>query len=318
MLLLLAFACTHPADKGTDDTDPEPEPEFVCPYQPPASWPGCRVEQANDPRNDGKDRLLQTTVYDDLNRAISWQYVNEADSDDDVSCTYDWMDGADPWGDPWPLTEVCDGRSEWTYTWSYDVAVEPAGKVYDRGTDGVIDRTWAYATDGQGRVIEELIDQDADGVVDSTTVHQYDDDGNRVRSDWDYDGDGTNDHSRTWVWSAVDWGFVLDREEQDEEADGTLDAVTTWTHDANGNLLEEIEDSDGDGNENAATTWVWQRQADDSCRVAEVRSFEVGVGASLSVYEYDVLGALDRIEIDWDSDGKVDEVESWTYDCGSR
>jgi len=318
MLILTVLACATPAGKkAATDTGPEPEPEFVCPYVPERTWPGCRVEVATDAGNDGENRQIEISVYDSLARLEAWQYVNEADDTDNVGCTYGWQDGLDPWGAPWPLTEACDGRSIWTYAWTYTAGGEPEGKVYDRSADGVIDRTWAYDTDGQGRILIEYVDEDADGTADSTTRREYDADGNPVRAGWDYDGDGTDDHARTWTWQAVDWGFVLTREERDDGVDGTLDGLTTWEYDANGNLDKEVDDKDGDGSENATVTWVWVRLSDDTCRVEEVRTFEVGVGTSIATWLYDDAGVVDRIETDWDADGKVDDAQTWTYDCGS-
>jgi YD repeat-containing protein len=107
-------------------------------------------------------------------------------------------------------------------------------------------------------------------------------------------------------------GNVLS-EEGDHNADGTVDSRTTYTYDANGNLLSEEWDGNADGTVHRRVTYTYD--ADGNLLTYESDSGADGTVDERYTYTYDANGNLLTEEHDYGADGTVDQRRRYTYDA---
>ena len=301
-LLCLLSGCSKQfgvLDTGVDGSSETPLEE--CPIIPEPTWPGCMVTRLVDAQADGRHAETYRYLYDGRANLISSDYRSPTEAGAYGLCSYRWTE------DDEPIDEVCVGSSTYTYVWLYDDQQRPAGKVYDSGADGLPDKIWAYVLDGQGQLTQEIVDSDFDGQPDSFTFHTYDDEGREIKEEWDYDGDGAVDFSRTNEHDA--WGR-LSYSAVDRDGDGLIDESQEYFYDANGNLDTIEEDVDGDGDGDASVTYWYE-----GCRRVGYEAMDAEGAVSWVEYSYDEAGRRVLITYDWDIDGVVDSLESFTYTC---
>lgn len=266
--LLALTGCGAPADTGDTAAMPPADPDF-----PMAD---CTA------RATGTDGASWDYRYDALENEIAASFRDPADPDADVDVRSTWSrrllvrqerdDGADGHVDhaeaytydgtrvaTWWVDEDGDGAPEQVYAYRYDDAGQVVGVDRDDGGDGTIDGVYAYMLDDGGHVLELTLDDGPDGVVDTRWTQDVRADGaghtlyDQVRDDGD---DGVPDRFLHYAFDASK-RFVYTY--ADEDADGALDAGTTWAYGV-----------DGGPDVTSATVWV----ADGASQTVTVRAYD--------------------------------------------
>jgi len=201
-------------------------------------------------------------------------------------------------------------------------------------------RRFDYVRDTDGNVTEETLDEGTDGTVEKVTTTIYDEDGQSAGRTVDHDGDGVVDESFVWVYSIPgevsvvqdigldgqadsiqittlsDDGTEPRRVDEDTDADGTVDASTTYSYTDSGQLRELDIDSDGD----LVPDVIVLNEYDEAGRLT--RSYQVSdeetVPSFSETYEYDEEGRLVFITYDESDDRVADRSTRMYYDDEGR
>ena len=293
--LLLLTACTRQVGILDDGSDSGVEAVDACPLWQPLSNADCTVTRSVDAQADDTDVDTHTTAYSGDADPLTYSFASGTDDAANLDCEYTWLSAGAA------LTETCSGSATYLYRWLYEGAA-PRGRVYDSGSDGTLDKLWAYVLDSEGRITQEIIDSDFDGVPNAMTFHHYDEAGRITRQEWDYDGDSDPDFTRDQVWSEE---CLLVSISDDRDGNGTIDEETVLTWDASGNLLrEEIvigEDS-------------WTDYWYEDCMPTGHQAVDSDGLTSWMHYTWEGQRKVAE-ELDWDLDGAIDSDEEWAYDC---
>jgi len=172
----------------------------------------------------------------------------------------------------------------------------------DTDNDGVIDSIDRYEYDLAGLPVLKKSDSDGDGVIDWETVFTYEIDGagrplSRVR---DFGNDGEPDDIAYYSWSPEG---LLELEEQDQLADGTLNESTAYTYDESGNLVVEEVDHSYEGEDAVYGSGVVDGVPD---RITHYFYDEYG---NPTEEHYDFRGPEDV------ADGEAEYIVEYDYEC---
>ena len=238
-----------PAGTAPVDTADTAAGAMDCPPPPTPDLSGCTVHLRDDadPKRDEPDHSWWW--LDETGRQIG-SVAEDGDEPEEktLSCAQTWGEGEQL------LAEQCWGMATYTYTWSWEDGLA-TGKVYDKGSDGEADRTWAYSYDSDGHLREEAWDTDLDGVHDNGGVRYTWEGGLLLEEHWDYQGDGSDD--LVVVRAYDDGGFEV-LVETDQDGDGALDERISLAFDAGGNPLWDKVDTGADGSTEKTTTWSYE------------------------------------------------------------
>jgi len=111
--------------------------------------------------------------------------------------------------------------------------------------------------------------------------------------------------------------WVVTLEEEDEDNDGTIDDVDSYTYDANGNLIKEEEDDDNDGTIDEAYYYTYDANGNMTKEEGDWNPYD-GTIDEVYYYTYDANGNMTKEEGDEDNDGTIDYVDSYTYDANGN
>ncbi len=294
---------------------------------------GYKVSTRNtrDDNADGIDNWVRILTYNTNGQVVRDEYDNDNDTviddvytqsysaelhgdvyttdrgNDGVERTRDW--DLDEFGDLVRYEETADGSLYQLETRELD----PATGLYtrrevinpSRGIHTI--ETWTMDSDGNRPTA--TIDYDGDGTPELNITLTYD----RPNSLWTYreddsNADGIADIISTRVFDADD---RLLRMERDDNADGIVDYVKESSYDSLGNLMSEAVDQDNDGT--LESQIIWQR--DSRGLDLGFRQYENGQLTYAIEKTYDNSGnELTRI-MDNDGDGQNDHAYSWTYNA---
>ena len=224
----------------------------------------------------------ETHDYDDQGRLIQIEEDDEIDGsvDDREVFLYD---------DQGRLTEHkrdygADGEIDSVDDHIYDGDQRIRTEV-DTSGDGEPDRIERFSYDDNGYLSVKGIDYSADDTIDHRYLYDYDDQGRKKKYEKDLQNDRMIDYVQTWSYD----GMRVVETSVDDDADGTVDEVTTHTYDGPEGRLSRIEERDGDG----------MLERDEK-------------------YEYTITADKRsvRIEIDTDGDGLVDRVTIEDHSAG--
>jgi hypothetical protein len=129
----------------------------------------------------------------------------------------------------------------------------------------------------------------------------------------DIGNDGTIDRVTNYTYDA---NGNLTKEEYDADNDGTIDEVTYYTYDANGNLIKEEYDADNDGTIDSVRYYTYD--ADGKRIKREEDEDNDGTIDEVAYYSYDANGNVIRVENDLSNDGDIDVVTYYTYDANGN
>ncbi|MCB9665723.1 MAG: hypothetical protein H6732_16565 [Alphaproteobacteria bacterium] len=214
---------------------------------------------------------------------------------------------------------------------------------WDDDADGTPDRRQSYTSVGHAFVIRRDDDGDGedeleiageftedgvqlsrvarslpDGVVRSRFEVTVDAQGRRLREEGDDDADGTLDRVTTHTY----WPDGTPRErraEVDADDDGTVDRLQTWTFDAQGRTLRYERDDGADEELDAWEVWTYDGV------VSELRSYTLADGLQLAerlTHDPTDPERIVKVERDGDRDGTYtsawDSVETYTFTAAGQ
>jgi len=271
-----------------------------CPAPPEADLSGCLVTLIDDadPTRDQPD--LTRAWYDDDGHLVAWMSEDGDDPEENtLSCDYE----VDTSGQL--IRERCWGMSTYTYQWTWSDGLVTS-QTYDRDSDGVIDRTWAYTYDGT-QLVHLSWDTDLDGSADGGVDYTWT--GSLLTNEyWDYDGDGVSDLIQTYDHDEHGYLALL---ETDSDADGTADDRTTWLWDSAGNPLLEEEDAGANGHITLSTEWFYDEDCINDRKVATPSSGHRIVTAR----DWEEDGFLKRERDYLDDNEGHDAKRTWARAC---
>jgi len=134
-----------------------------------------------------------------------------------------------------------------------------------------------------------------------------------VTEQWDDDNNGTMDWVETYTYDAN--GNPIKRE-NDSGNNGTIDHIWTITYDANGNPTKMEQDSGNNGTIDAA--WTYTYDANGNLTKREEDKDNNGTIDEVDTYTYDANGNRTKREEDEDNSGSIDRVETYTYDANGK
>lgn len=207
-----------------DDGTPDRRAEFLYDDN------GYRSREEYDNDLDGVADSITTYTYDDDGLWLDYTQDFEADGVIDVHYSFTYDDDGNM---TWAL-----GSYGSTSVYTYDGNGCLLEHRHDSFGDGSIDIVWAYVCDSAGRHTLEEMDYGYDGTINQRVANTYDAAGNLIQRDYeDRQPDavtGTPNFRDTWTYNAA--GDVLS-DERDDNADGSVDAWTTYTYDESGYLV---------------------------------------------------------------------------------
>ncbi len=187
-------------------------------------------------------------------------------------------------------------------------------------------------TNGNGKIHQKVIivfDENNNKIADSLWLGQdingglisysqfssQDIDGNILKDESDNDGDGKLDRIYTYTYDAKS---NKTREEGDNDGDGKLDRIYIYTYDSNGNQTRREFDNDGDGIVDEISTYTY----DSNGNQIRTESDDDGDGVKnyFLLKTYDLNGNLLKEEADRDGVGPGDFILyiSYTYDANGN
>jgi hypothetical protein len=199
------------------------------------------------------------------------------------------------WGGYWVRTKFHDGEGR------------PIRLEFDQDDDG-LDSSQSYTYGADSLLSGVSIDNDGDGAEDESWSYIYDVDGKLLRSEL-----RRGSELETIKLRAYDELDRLAYEEDDTDADGTIDLLVTWIYSGDSPMPETMEeDRDADGELDTRTTYIWDES--DFLVRQEWDNEANGSVDSAWDYSYNKTGRLARIAADWDGDGTPEEITLTEYD----
>jgi len=185
----------------------------------------------------------------------------------------------------------------------------PCAIVGDIDLDGVANQRWRYAYDGRDWMSYATYDGEDDGVVDVSWEYLRDDDG-RLLVMFRYDGEGTR---------VLRWDYRYDPDGRlvaasaDDGADGNVDREARYLYTDEG-LLQMFEiDRDRDGGWDQR----WTYHHDDQVFLTAVDYDDQidGVLEHREVYINDAHGNATQMLLDLQADDTTDQRRTYDYSC---
>jgi YD repeat-containing protein len=146
----------------------------------------------------------------------------------------------------------------------------------------------------------------APGTFNFSTLYSF---GLVTQYDNDQGGDGTVNALTTYTYDA---NGNRTQEKYDWGPDGNWDRLTNYTYDANGNQTKVEVDAGGDGTVNIIRTSTYDAKG-NRIKYEEDRNAD-GKMEAIYTYTYDTTGNLFKAEFDYQADGAVDRIDTYTYD----
>lgn len=198
------------------------------------------LSAATDSGADGTTETRVTLLYDGEGRRLSYELDDDGDGALDYRATYTYSALGD-------LLEVVadvgpDGVADsvTTSTWDADHHILTEDTTYP--TDPEADPlSWAWTWDSRGNLSTVTL---RSGEAQSRAIYGYDPDDHEIRMEmWQED-------VLEWVRTSTWTGDLLVTEDVDFDGDGSVEASTTLSYDANGwlTLLQQVDPADGSVN----------------------------------------------------------------------
>ena len=264
---------------------------------------------------------------DDLTCGTHTITLTATDSDemtgtDSVTLTINYLPTA-------TITSPTDGS---TYTEGDTITFSGTGEDAEDGTLSGSSLVWASSIDGQIGTGESFTRNDLSGGIHTITLTTTDSNGATgaesvsitkdtepnilfvlTKSEDDMDNDGTIDHVSYYIYDA---NGNRTKEEWDQDNDGTIDGVGYCTYDTNGNMTKKEWDSDNDGTIDRVFYYTYDANGNKTKQ--EYDNDNDGTIDSVYYYIYDANGNMTKAEYDQDNDGTIDGVGYCTYDTNGN
>ena len=295
--------------------DPAPAPD---PYASPLA--NCTATTTTDA--DGIEETWEASTYDARGREVLYQFPSGVGDE-----VYDHTSAYDAWDNQTEYHDLAHCQDEMWCSYVGDKPLtctratgEPAqfsveDWVYEEGL--LVEHTRAYgveeatvvvgmrqdyAYDALRQLVWDRTDYDADGTWDTMSIYAYDEAGNVVER-----VDASGDEATRYTY-AYDARSRMVYAADDANADGSIEAESTWTYDG-GNLVEETYAGDG-------TDWVTTTTWDEEDRMSTrwQHSDEDPDWGSSESWTYDELGRQATHGAST-RDGSSTRVETTEYAC---
>lgn len=290
---LVLFAACSPAEQYVHEEDPE---DTDVPFE--YSTDDTGDTGLEDDRQPGDDPL--SLCYE----VVSTEYLTSGEPTDTETTAYDY-DGLE---ESWELDAGTDGTLDatWLKTYRDGLLTEHSSDTDANGFPDTID--WYDWDDAVLQEVEH--DTDGDAEADASSRYKYADDGELERIEYDEGMDGVNEGRWTFLWRDANTYYVT----WDAGPDGDIDESFLSIYDAG--VLQSVSwDEDGDGVRDQTTTYSYDgegRVAEEQVTFYDYEGLADGEESRIWTWNGDLPVSL---EIDFDDNGGIDELKSWSWDC---
>ncbi|MCB1688627.1 MAG: RHS repeat protein [Halioglobus sp.] len=221
-----------------------------------------------------------------------------------------------------------DGIANEISSYTYDTNGNQTGYGYDYNADGTPESYRVFTYDSEGNLTRMELHNDEDDMPEVLETYTYGTYGNETRYEkyekfrgltafgfTDYDASGRpvtiENTAGRFTWTYTRDGSEIFRDVLPGEF--RRSSLSTWTYDANDNLLRKEYDYDRDGTLDVIL--LYTNDADGKRILYEEDDGANGSIERTQSTAYDAEGRLLREEWDYDNDGKPDRTQTYTYDA---
>jgi hypothetical protein len=192
-------------------------------------------------------------------------------------------------------------------------AQRPCSGEEDQGIDGIVDVSWRYFHDANGRDLRHEGDEDEDGLAEQTIEYEWTDFGELAANRHRRGREIIVSETRTYDDAENVVAWVMDG-----DGDGSAPALTINYDYQSDRLAIEDRDNETDGEIDLRRTYAYDDEG-------QIRTVEDDVGPPLDgdvdvrfFYAYDQGGQFTTVEWDSPVGGETEDIETYTYDSAGR
>jgi hypothetical protein len=208
------------------------------------------------------------------------------------------------------------------FKYNYDITYDDNGNVIkteldDRGpgyyydVDGIADTTKEYSYDADGTTIIEATDHLGQTSIEYKT---YNENGDLIIDENDFDADGTIDSA---IYYGYDEDGNLTHEMHDYDLDGDIEHDVRYVYDDNGNLTSELVTHNVNGSNGSyigRTDYTYDLDGNMTSMADDVNNDGTIEYLTTYSYAYNQDGYTKTVNYDYGNDGSIDKTTFYTYD----
>ncbi len=201
-----------------------------------------------------------------------------------------------------------NGESDKIYRYQYDAQGHKVSETYDQDDDGVYDRIIILEYDAAGEIERESRDIIGDGVINELITHTRQNNEHHIEYAYDNDGDGSFDRIVMTIYDLASYQFIS--RSIDENGDGIIDEVINAEDNSNAEI--KIESEEFYNTVNYSTTYSYNADFE----ILSVSTDNDGDGTidEITTYTYNAQGNRGSESIDFGADGTPEQTIIFGYD----
>ena len=286
------------------------------------------THEFSDSDNNGTINSVYTCNYDSNGNRISKKYDSDNNGTVDNAYSYSYDSNGN-------MTKIeydsnNDGIIDDIINNTYDVDGNRTKEEYDSNNDGTFNKVINHTYDSNGNMTKTEIN---DVFSDSVYTYTYDSNGNltnstsRIIDTFDFatfDSDptlilGNYDSDPTLIEGNYDSGnfepgglhiYLNKKNMITKKKDGTVDYVSTYTYDSNGNVITIEIDNTGNSQLHLFFDYTYDLNGN---KVKEIGTYDDGTMFHITTFSYDSNGNKTKEEYDDGADGTIDFVSTYTW-----